>query len=56
AALAQWLIGAHLAPPRYIASQGTALGRAGRVHVEQDGENIWVGGGSITCVDGQVLL
>ncbi|AVS63605.1 phenazine biosynthesis protein PhzF [Paracidovorax avenae] len=56
AALAQWLIGAHLAPPRYIASQGTALGRAGRVHVEQDGEHIWVGGGSITCVDGQVLL
>ncbi|MEZ4128503.1 PhzF family phenazine biosynthesis protein, partial [Salmonella enterica] len=42
AALAQWLIGAHLAPPRYIASQGTALGRAGRVHVEQDGEHIWV--------------
>lgn len=56
AALAQWLIGAHLAPPRYIASQGTALGRAGRVHVEQDGDTIWVGGGSVTCVDGQVLL
>ncbi len=56
AALAQWLIGAHLAPTRYIASQGTALGRAGRVHVEQDGEHIWVGGGSVTCVDGQVLL
>ncbi len=56
AALAQWLIGAHLAPPRYIASQGTALGRAGRVHVEQDGDIVWVGGGSVTCVDGQVLL
>ncbi len=56
AALAQWLIGAHLAPLRYIASQGTALGRAGRVHVEQDGDHIWVGGGSVTCVDGQVLL
>ena len=37
AALAQWLIGAGLAPERYIASQGTALGRAGRVHVERDG-------------------
>ncbi|SFE14995.1 PhzF family phenazine biosynthesis protein [Paracidovorax konjaci] len=56
AALAQWLIGAHLAPARYIASQGTALGRAGRVHVEQDAGTIWVGGGSVTCVDGQVLL
>ncbi len=56
AALAQWLIGAGLAPNRYVASQGTALGRAGRVHVEQDGESIWVGGGSVTCVDGTVLL
>lgn len=56
AALAQWLIGAHLAPPRYVASQGTALGRAGRVYVEQDGDTIWVGGGAVTCVAGTVLL
>ena len=56
AALAQWLIGASLAPTRYIASQGTALGRAGRVHVEQAGADIWIGGGSVTCVDGTVLL
>jgi len=56
AALAQWLIGAHLAPPSYIASQGSALGRAGRVYVEQDGDTIWIGGGSVTCVDGEVRL
>jgi predicted PhzF superfamily epimerase YddE/YHI9 len=56
AALAQWLIGAGLAPTRYVASQGTALGRAGRVHVEQAGADIWIGGGSVTCVDGTVLL
>jgi PhzF family phenazine biosynthesis protein len=57
AALAQWLIGAGIAPRRYIASQGTALGRAGRVHVERDdaGET-WIGGASVTCVDGQVRL
>nr|AIA13409.1 phenazine biosynthesis protein, PhzF family [uncultured bacterium] len=57
AALAQWLIGAGLAPRRYIAAQGTALERAGRVHVEQDdlGE-IWIGGASVTCVDGRVRL
>jgi PhzF family phenazine biosynthesis protein len=55
AALAQWLIGAGLAPERYIASQGTALGRAGRVHVERDGAGtIWIGGASVTCIDGQV--
>lgn len=54
AALAQWLIGAGLAPTRYVASQGTALGRSGRVHVEQDGSEIWVGGHSITCISGTV--
>jgi PhzF family phenazine biosynthesis protein len=57
AALAQWLIGAGLAPDRYIASQGTALGRAGRVHVERDATGaIWIGGASVTCVDGTVRL
>ena len=56
AALAQWLIGAGIAPPRYTASQGTALGRAGRVHVAQDGDHIWIGGDSVTCVQGSVLL
>lgn len=56
AALAQWLMGAGLAPARYVASQGTALGRAGRVHVEQEGEHIWIGGHSVTCVHGEVQL
>ena len=56
AALAQWLIGAGLAPSRYVTSQGTALGRAGRVHVQQDGPQIWVGGHSVTCVRGEVRL
>jgi PhzF family phenazine biosynthesis protein len=57
AALAQWLIGAGIAPPRYVASQGTALGRAGRVHVERDatGET-WIGGACVTCVQGEVRL
>jgi PhzF family phenazine biosynthesis protein len=55
AALAQWLIGDGLAPPRYVASQGTALGRAGRVFVERDaaGET-WIGGSSVTCINGEV--
>lgn len=56
AALAQWLIGAGLAPARYIASQGTVLGRAGRVHVQQDGADIWVGGHTVTCISGTVRL
>ncbi len=56
AAVAQWLIGAGVAPPRYVAAQGTALGRAGRVHVAQIGSEIWIGGDSVTCVDGHVSL
>ncbi|WP_287879736.1 MULTISPECIES: PhzF family phenazine biosynthesis protein [Acidovorax] len=56
AALAQWLIGAGLAPTHYVASQGTALGRAGRVHLAQEGSDIWVGGSTVTCVRGEVLL
>jgi len=56
AALAQWLIGAGLAPAQYVASQGTCLGRAGRVFVELDGDTLWVGGSSVTCVSGEVLL
>jgi PhzF family phenazine biosynthesis protein len=57
AALAQWLIGAGMAPGRYVASQGTALGRAGRIAVERDADGtIWIGGASVTCIEGQVQL
>ena len=57
AALAQWLIGAGLAPERYVAAQGTAIQREGRVHVERDaGGTVWIGGASVTCIDGQVTL
>lgn len=57
AALAQWLIGAGIAPPTYIAAQGTALARAGRVHVERDATGeIWIGGASVTCIAGTVEL
>ncbi|HSN31792.1 MAG TPA: PhzF family phenazine biosynthesis protein [Ideonella sp.] len=56
ASLAQWLIGAGLAPPRYVAAQGTRLGRDGRVHVEQRDGEVWVGGASVGCVEGTVRL
>jgi PhzF family phenazine biosynthesis protein len=57
AGLAQWLIGAGLAPEQYIASQGTALGRAGRVHVQLDAAgDTWIGGASVTCITGSVGL
>lgn len=57
AALAQWLIGAGMAPARYVASQGTALQRAGRVHVERTADGtVWIGGDTVTCIEGTVRL
>jgi PhzF family phenazine biosynthesis protein len=56
AGLAQWLIGAGMAPERYVAAQGTALGRDGRVYIEKRGPDIWVGGDCVTLVEGKVKL
>lgn len=57
ASIAQWLIGEGLAPPRYLVAQGERLGRAGRVHIVQDAQGqVWVGGESITCIEGTALL
>jgi PhzF family phenazine biosynthesis protein len=56
AGLAQWLIGSGRAPARYVAAQGTVLGRAGRVHVAQEGETIWIGGDVAACVAGTITL
>jgi PhzF family phenazine biosynthesis protein len=56
ASLAQWLIGAGIAKPRYVASQGTVLGRAGRVHVAQEGDTIWIGGDVSGVIAGTITL
>jgi PhzF family phenazine biosynthesis protein len=55
ASLAQWLAGDRL-PSSYVAAQGTALGRAGRVHVEKIGDTVWVGGDATTTIKGTVGL
>jgi PhzF family phenazine biosynthesis protein len=54
AALGQWLIGAQRAPTSYVAAQGTAIGRRGRVYVNQIGNDIWIGGNTVTGVTGMV--
>jgi predicted PhzF superfamily epimerase YddE/YHI9 len=55
ASLAQWLLASGRAAAPYVASQGTALGRAGRVHVSRDGDGtIWIGGATVTCISGDV--
>jgi PhzF family phenazine biosynthesis protein len=57
ASLAEWLLRTGRATVPYVASQGTVLGREGRVHVSRDGDGtIWVGGGTVTCVTGAAEL
>ena len=56
AALAQWLIESGRAPERYVAAQGTALGRAGRVFVDHDGTDTWIGGQVAPCIEGTLSL
>lgn len=57
ASLAQWLIDAGELPARYVAAQGAALGRAGRVHVQRDAQGqVWVGGDCVAVIGGEVRL
>jgi len=54
AGLGVWLIKTGHAPSRYVASQGTALKRRGRIYVERLGDDIWVGGDTVVRVSGSV--
>ena len=57
ASLAGWLLSSGRATAPYVASQGTALGRRGRVRITRDASNtIWVGGGTVTCLSGTANL
>jgi PhzF family phenazine biosynthesis protein len=55
ASIGQWLAGDRL-PTSYVASQGTMLGRQGRVYVEREGDTVWVGGDAATAIKGTVGL
>ena len=56
AGLAQWLMHEGLAPPSYVAAQGTALQRAGRVHLRMDQDQVWVGGDVVDVIQGELSL
>ncbi|MES2283560.1 MAG: PhzF family phenazine biosynthesis protein [Pseudomonadota bacterium] len=57
AGLAQWLMADAYAPESYVASQGVCLNRAGLVYLDRDANGqVWVGGESVTCIDGSVAL
>ena len=54
ASIAQWLAGRF--PDHYVARQGTALGRNGRVTIDADGDTIWIGGRTVTIAKGTTIL
>jgi predicted PhzF superfamily epimerase YddE/YHI9 len=57
ASLAQWLLATGRATAPYVASQGTAVGRRGRVHVSCDeAGTVWVAGATVTRISGEVEL
>lgn len=56
AGIAQWLLAEGIATGDYIAAQGTLLGRKGRVHILQDGGEIWVGGAVQDGITGSLKL
>nr|WP_233243869.1 PhzF family phenazine biosynthesis protein [Paraconexibacter algicola] len=56
ASLGQWLLGDGLLAEPYVARQGTAIGRDGRVHVSAADGDVWVAGATTTVVTGHVAL
>ncbi len=56
ASMAQWLLRTGAMSGRWIVSQGTRLGRAGRVSITPEGDDLWVGGACTTVLQGTALL
>jgi PhzF family phenazine biosynthesis protein len=56
AAAAEWLIATGRARAPYLASQGTAMGRHGRIHITSDGDRLWVGGRATVVLSGAAAL
>jgi len=57
ASLAQWLLSTGRAEAPYVTSQGTRLGRVGRPHVDEDADGtVWIGGATVTCIEGEIEI
>jgi PhzF family phenazine biosynthesis protein len=54
ASLAQWLTSSGRIELPYVAAQGTAIGRAGRIHVSSADGDVWVGGATVTRAAGSL--
>jgi PhzF family phenazine biosynthesis protein len=57
ASVAGWLTRTGRARPPYLVTQGRRVGRDGRIRIEVDGAvTLWIRGGSVTCVRGEVEI
>ena len=56
ASAAQWLLATGRAAAPYVARQGTALGRRGRVRISVDADGLWVGGRTDVVLSGTAEL
>jgi PhzF family phenazine biosynthesis protein len=56
ASIAQWLISDGMVRTPYVASQGTVLGRTGRVHISGEPGSVWVGGRVFDIVEGHLTV
>lgn len=56
ASAAQWLLATGRASAPYVAQQGTAIGRSGRIYVTADAQDIWVGGRTHVAIAGTIDL
>jgi PhzF family phenazine biosynthesis protein len=56
AAAAEWMLASGRARAPYLAAQGTAIGRRGRIRISEDSGRLWVGGRADVVVSGTVEL
>ena len=56
ASVAQWLLGSGRLEAPYVATQGGAIDRAGRIEISQDDDGaIWIGGSTETVIAGELM-
>jgi PhzF family phenazine biosynthesis protein len=56
ASVAEWLLGSGRLTAPYVATQGGAIGRTGRIEISQDDDGVWVGGRTETVIVGELEL
>ncbi len=54
ASAAQWLIRLGRLQTPYVAAQGTAMGRRGRIHVDEADGDLWIGGDTTVTIAGVI--